>query len=151
MHTRLKRRWYHARTNNKNTDATAFTPWPRASVTTLDFSESSCQDRAIPFRAFFLMHYIGLCIRGSNVDGTTRVITIKTPMLRHTHPGPRQALPHWTFLKAAARTAQFPLEPFFLMHYIGLCTRGSNVDGTTRVQTIKTLFRKLLPGPRNSL
>src|ERR1043165_4337715 len=152
----------------KNTDATAYTPWPGASVTTLDFSESFYQDRAIPFRAFFLMHYIGLCIRISNVDGTTRVQTIKTPMLRHTHPGPGQAIPLLTFPKAPARTAQFPLEPLFLMHHIGLCIGGSNVDGATRVQTIKTpmlrhthpgrgkryhtgLFRKLLPGPRNSL
>src|ERR1043165_6086933 len=113
MLTRLKRRWYHARTNNKNTDATAYTPWLGASVTTLDSSEGCCQDRAIFFRAFFLMHYIGLCIRGSKVDGTTRGQTIKTPMLRHPAPGPGQALPHWTFLKAAARTAQFSLEPFF--------------------------------------
>src|ERR1043165_7801565 len=113
MLTRLKRRWYHARTNNKNTDATAYTPWLGASVTTLDSSEGCCQDRAIFFRAFFLMHYIGLCIRGSNVDGTTRVQTIKTPMLRHTHPGPRQALAPCSFPKDADRTAQFSLEPFF--------------------------------------
>src|ERR1043165_5233639 len=91
----------------KNTDATAYTPWPGASVTTLDFSESSCQDRAIFFRAFFLMHYIGLCIRISNVDGTTRVQTIKT--------------------------------------------RCYGIHTLARGKRYHTgLFRKLLPGPRNS-
>src|ERR1043165_9496209 len=59
-------------------------------------------------RASAYMHYIGLCIRSTHVDGTTRVQTKKTQLLRHTHPGPGQALPHWTFSKAAARTAQFP-------------------------------------------
>src|ERR1043165_6496257 len=49
MHTQHPCRWYHARTNKKNTVATTYTPWPRASVPTLDFFESCCQDRAIPY------------------------------------------------------------------------------------------------------